>query len=153
MYNANLLATIYTRNYNSIQAYLTDISNEESRYNPPAGNNLNWTLGHILASRNYIMPTLKQEAFWSEAAAAPYMWGSEKLAENKGLAFNVLLETFNESQELLIKSLESFSESDLHAGLAKGTVGQRLEFFAWHEGYHTGQLALLRRIVGKDITF
>ena len=153
MYNANLLATIYTRNYNSIQAYLKDISNEESRHNPPAGNNLNWTLGHIVASRNFIMPALKQEAFWSETTAAPYMWGSEKLAADKGLPFNVLLDTLKASQELVIKSLESFTEHDLNAELAKATVGQRLEFFAWHEGYHTGQLALLRRILGKDIVF
>ncbi len=153
MYNANLLATIYTRNYSSIQAYLKDISNEESRHNPPAGNNLNWTLGHIVASRNFIMPALKQEAFWSETTAAPYMWGSEKLAENKGLPFNVLLDTLNASQELVTKSLESFSEHDLNTELAKGTVGQRLEFFAWHEGYHTGQLALLRRILGKESAY
>jgi uncharacterized damage-inducible protein DinB len=30
------------------------------------------------------------------------------------------------------------------------TVGGALAFFAWHEAYHMGQLAFMRRLAGRD---
>ncbi len=32
----------------------------------------------------------------------------------------------------------------------KSTVGEQLGFLAFHEGYHAGQVAILRRLLGKE---
>lgn len=156
MFNKEVIQTIYKRNYNAIKAYVKDISNEESRINPqPAGNNINWTLGHIVGYRSYILNILEQEPFWDEETFAPYNFGSDPLPEDKGLPLDELIKQLDESQETLMTTLETLDEAFLETELNDGktTVGARLEFFSWHEGYHTGQLALLRRIAGKDSAF
>ena len=156
MLSTESIQKIYTRNYNTIKAYVKDISNEESRINPQlAGNNINWTLGHMVRYRSDILSILEQEAFWDKETFAPYDFGSSLLPEDKGLPFNKLVEQLDKSQETLVTTLENLDEAFLETELNEGktTVGARLEFYAWHEGYHTGQLALLRRIIGKDISF
>ena len=156
MLSTESIQKIYTRNYNTIKACVKDIGNEESRINPQlAGNNINWTLGHIVGYRSYILGILEQEAFWNEETFAPYNFGSDPLPENKGLPFDKLVEQLDSSQETLMTTLETLDDAFLETELNDGktTVGARLEFFTWHEGYHTGQLALLRRIVGKDSAF
>ena len=151
MIPADHIKSIYKRNLGVTERNLEGISNEDSRLDPePAGNNINWTLGHILASRNHIMPALKQEPFWDEATAAPYMWGTEALAPDKGETLETLLETLAKSQDQIVAGLDALSEEELEEAFGKGTVSKHLAFMAWHEAYHVGQLGLLRRLVGKE---
>lgn len=152
MFDTNVIQVIYKRNHNAIKGYVKDISEAESRIDPqPAGNNMNWNVGHIVSYRSYILGVLGQTAFWDEEASAPYTYNSPPLPRDKGMSFEALITLLDSSQEALIATLETSTDDFLAQELADGknTIGSRLEFFSWHEGYHTGQLALLRRIVGK----
>lgn len=47
------LASIYEFSYGAIKLNLDGVSNEESLFIPqPAGNCINWVVGHIVAARN-----------------------------------------------------------------------------------------------------
>ncbi|MEZ4607315.1 MAG: hypothetical protein R2865_11090 [Deinococcales bacterium] len=52
MNSATMLKTIYIRNHRIIQRNLEGISAEESLQKAGEGNNVNWIIGHIVASRN-----------------------------------------------------------------------------------------------------
>ncbi|MEZ4630685.1 MAG: DinB family protein [Deinococcales bacterium] len=83
-------------------------------------------------------------------SAAPYIWGSEALAADKGITLTELLAALEAPQTNLLKILDTMSEAELAKELKSGTLAEQLEFMAWHEGYHIGQLGLLRRLVGRE---
>ena len=146
------LSAILERNLNTINRNLEGISHDESRHEPqPAGNSVNWVLGHIVASRNYSLShLLEQTPFWDESVAAPYMWGSGPLPADKGLSLEALLSALESSQTHLLASLKNMTDSELSKQLKNGTLAEQLEFMFWHEAYHMGQLGLLRRLLGKN---
>ena len=119
----------------------------------PAGNSANWTLGHILANRSYILKLIDETPLWSEADGEPYE--RERDAEPFDPATG-------RSWESMRADLETTQEK-IRAGLARLTpeklavkkksedrriLGEQLHFLAFHEGYHAGQLGLLRRLLG-----
>ena len=156
MYSTTVINSTYKRNYNAIKGFLKGISNNDSRINPePEGNNINWVLGHIIGYRSIILETLKQKPFWDEETFAPYSFKSPPLPENKGFSLETLLDLLDKSQDALTSAMEQTDDAFLETRLSDGEtpVGARLDFYAWHEGYHLGQLALLRRMIGKGSAF
>lgn len=127
------------------------MTNEESLAVPqPGGNCANWVLGHLIASRLDIVTLLGGERFWTDAQAAPYLRGSSGSAPNPAfLEWPALLTELDKSQEVLSTALASTSAEKLAESNGKDTVAERLAFLQFHEGYHVGQLGLLRRLVGR----
>ena len=63
--------------------------------------------------------------------------------------FEVLRAGFDRSQEILLAALRGASAETLAAANERGEpVAQRLAMLAFHEGYHGGQIGLLRRLLG-----
>ena len=154
MYSTAVLKDTYTRNYHSIKAVLKDINDKESRINPqPEGNNINWTLGHIVGYRSVVLATLGQAPFWDEESFAPYNFKSPPLALDKGMPLAALMEHLDTSQAALMSAFDDLDDDFFELSDGESSVGKRIDFFAWHEGYHLGQLALLRRIIGKGSAF
>jgi uncharacterized damage-inducible protein DinB len=135
------------------------LTHEESCLLPsPAGNCMNWVVGHILTSRNGILKLLGREAIWSEERAERYRRGSAPIASaEEAVPFEQMLADLDASQPRLLEGLERFDLSRLNELTAvspgsdkKETIGTLLALLTFHEAYHSGQTGLIRRTLGKN---
>jgi hypothetical protein len=155
---AQPIKTTYDFTYFVLKRNCEGVSHERSLIAPePAGNCMNWVLGHILAQRTTILKLLGQDPIWGAAEAAPYLRGSTPLAPSRVLEarpFESLLADLARSQELLAAGFEAVTPEMLSApGLPDVPGGvqpveTQLAVFNFHEAYHAGQTGVLRRIVG-----
>jgi uncharacterized damage-inducible protein DinB len=147
------LAAMFQFSHGALGRNLEGISHEESLRAPePGGNSLNWVLGHLLSYRNRILALLGQPPAWDSPQAARYARGSAPLGpDDDPVPLATLRAGFDRSQQLLLAALEAIPEEDLAAVNERGEpLAQRLAMLAFHEGYHGGQIALLRRLLGHS---
>lgn len=142
------LEVLFGANFHVIQVNTNGISHEESLVQPkPAGNCMNWVLGHVVAYRTDVLRLVGQQPVWNEHDAAVYLRGSEPLADAaKARPLPQILEDFARSQETLIQGLRALTPEDLQ----RDELGEKITWLHFHEAYHAGQIGLLRRLVGKE---
>jgi len=148
----DLLRFLYDRSLIALQRNTAGFTHEESLIAPPAGNCANWVLGHILQNRIYTLSRLGEQPVWSEADGAGYERGTTTFDVSKARDFGGMLKDLEVSQERLRAGLARLAVEDLakkDPPDARLTLGETLFFLAYHEGYHTGQIGLLRRMAGK----
>ena len=69
-----------------------------------------------------------------------------------------LQSALEESQKKLVPALQGMSDDALAADVPQkfkrpplmGSVGDALARLCYHEGYHNGQIGILRRLAGKE---
>ena len=123
------LSTQVYYNLGALKMNLEGLTNEESLIQPqPAGNCLNWIVGHILANRAGILGLLGQEPVWKDEKAAPYQRGSEPL-EDPALAKTLddLVAMLETSQESILAGLSEISDEALQAPAPSGKEGETVE--------------------------
>lgn len=124
----------------------------------PAGNCLNWVLGHIVASRSRLLELLDREPIWDDALKKRYETGSPPLTDpERALPLETILRDFEGSQEPLVEGLRELSTERLAETAPFSptndpdeTVGSLVTSFVFHEAYHAGQTGILRRIAAKE---
>ena len=150
-YQLNLSYAVVKRNVGKI-------THEESLVQPaPAGNCLNWVLGHLVATRNNLLRGLGGEPAWSKAECARYeRHGPPIKSAGEARPLEEIWSAFDASQERLLSIVSELTPQQLAqkapfspSNNRDETVGSLLASFAFHDAYHTGQTGLLRRIVGK----
>ena len=157
----NELAQIYEFSYGAIQRNLDGLTHEDSMISPePAGNCINWVLGHMVTGRGLVLMLAgAAPAVLTDEEAAGYRRGSAALtAGGNAVDLPRLKSAFEETQQRLIPALQALSEASLSAEVPEqfrrppllGTVGQALTKLGYHEGYHNGQIGILRRMAGKE---
>lgn len=128
------------------------ISDADALIQPqPDGNCMNWVVGHIVASREGMLRLLGEKPVLTPEVAERYKRGSAPIVgEGDGLPLSALLAALATSQERLLRGIENASEEkwgepipDYH------TLKGAAHFLHFHEAYHAGQVALLRRLAGK----
>lgn len=143
----------------TLRTNLAGISHEQSLIQPqPAGNCLNWVLGHLLTVQQATVELLGQESVIDEARIKHYERASEPLTDpTEALPFEELLEAWNLATERVDAGLAAFDPGGLGepAPFSPGndpdeTIGSLLSVICFHQGYHAGQTGLLRRLVGED---
>lgn len=150
--NGESLAILFGLNYHVIQVNTSGLTHEDSICQPrPAGNCINWVLGHLVATRNDVMRLLGEPPVWDPARSERYIRGGRPItASVEAVPFETILGDLARSQETLMSALaktpaETFSES------SEGrTLAEKLAMYQFHEAYHAGQLGLLRRLAGKE---
>lgn len=134
------------------------VTHNESLMQPkPAGNCLNWVVGHLIAVYNDALPMLEQEPVTSKEALAPYQRGAPPLDDHaQALQIAELLALWDVVNARVDTGLVALPAERLSqpapfspTGNANETVSTLLSTVMFHQAYHTGQTALLRRIVGK----
>ena len=155
--NIKSLAELYEYNNFVINANTDGVTNDESLQQPqPAGNCVNWVLGHIVRFRNDVLRHAGGEPVMPADVGSRYDNGSAPITRAAdAMAFDKLLAYYRESHERLKARFEviSFERLAQDAGDpdAPGkTVGDMLAGLMFHEAYHAGQLGLLRRAIGKE---
>ncbi|MCH7664723.1 MAG: DinB family protein [Acidobacteria bacterium] len=140
---------------------LEGISHEASLVRPePAGNCLNWIVGHIVSSRSSFLPLLGQEELWDAGKAAPYKRDADPSSDSfEPIALDEILADLDRSQKRLLAGLPSLTPerqsepSPINPFHQKEeTLGGLFTGLAFHEAYHVGQTGILRRMAGLDRT-
>jgi len=141
-----------------LKANVGDITQEESLMQPePAGNCINWVLGHILVYRCRLLRGLGSEAIWDEADYKIYERHEAPLTRPEDA--KPVTELWAGLDETLARLESAFSKltPERLAEVAPfiqddepgGTFESALTVFAFHDAYHSGQTGVLRRIIGK----
>ncbi len=153
------LASIYEFSYGALNRNLDGVSNEESLFIPqPAGNCINWVVGHIVSARGMVLTLAGGAPVLTGDAAAHYMRGSAGIqAGDKVLDLGTLRGLLADSQQQLIPALAALSAEALALPVPEqlrrppltGSIEAALTRLAFHEAYHNGQIGLLRRLAGK----
>lgn len=155
MVDPQILIRTFERNYRLIRQNVDGLTHEESLLQMPTGGNcLNWIVGHIVSARSGVMRTLGIEPVWTDEQRAIYRGGSAPItAENNDTAyrFEDILRDLERSQEAIIASLQGKTLEDMSAAtdVPDRSLGESINYFGWHEGYHTGQLEYPRNLAGK----
>jgi hypothetical protein len=140
-----------------VQMNVAGVTHEESLIRPqPAGNCLNWVMGHLLSVYNGVLPLLGQPRVRPEEELARYARGSAPIADADALPFGELLAAWESATAAVDAGLASFPPERLaeRAPVSPSenpdeTMGTLLSTVLFHQIYHSGQLGVLRRIAGK----
>ncbi len=154
---AGILATQFRMNQFIVRANVDGITHEESLIRAvPGGNNMNWTLGHVVATRSDLMAALGRQPVWDDSRTRLYRRGMAAAEHPEHLPFDEVVRAFHASQDRLVEGISSLTDEDLAApapfspGGGPETLGGLLTKSAIHEAYHLGQTGILRRVAGKS---
>jgi hypothetical protein len=149
---SEFLATLFGLNLQVLKINTQGLSHEESLIQPkPAGNCLNWILGHIAVTRDQALALLGEKPTWNDSDKAIYIRGSKAMTDgSKAIRMEKIMADIERSQEILLGALLHQTPESLAASDDKGTVADKLAMLHFHEAYHTGQVGLMRRLVGKE---
>lgn len=144
--------------YHIVKANVGEVTHEESLKQPePAGNCLNWVLGHLVATRSEFLRGLGAEPVWDEADCRRYArHGAPIKSAREAKLWDEIWKAYELTQQRILQSVSELTPQQLAqrapfspSNNPKETVGSLLAVFAFHDAYHTGQTGVLRRIVGK----
>ena len=154
------LMSFYEFSYGVMIRNLDGITQEESLFIPePAGNCINWVVGHVVAARNTVLTLAGGSPVFTSDAAGHYRRGSAAIQSGDPvLDLGTLRGLLADSQQQLLPALALLSDEALALAVPEalrrppltGSVGSALARLAFHESYHNGQLGLLRRLAGKS---
>ena len=134
------------------------VTHEESLIQPtPAGNCLNWVIGHLLTVYNNALPLLGQDPVVSRDVIEHYQRGALPLEDvTQALPLIKLLDLWTEASKRIDAGLATLPAERLDdpapfspSNNPNETVRTLLSTIMFHQAYHAGQTALLRRIVGR----
>lgn len=153
--STSVLAIQIAYNYSALKANLEGVSQADSLRRPePAGNCLNWVVGHILTNRDQILELVGQAPVFKTEAAEVYKRGSQPPTDPaRATELEELGALMAASQDAIKAGLASRKREDLEApGPGKGgrSVEEILALLVFHEAYHVGQTGLLRRLSGRQ---
>lgn len=117
------------------------------------GSSIHWIVGHLLATRNATLRLLGESPIWSDEEAAAFARGTRAPGPGEArMPFDRMLADVRRSSEQIRAGLDRVRDEELAAPLGQGkegTVGDQLVGLLYHEGYHLGQVGILRRIAGR----
>lgn len=150
--SARIIHSIVHRN-------LEGITQEESLIQPqPAGNCMNWVVGHLIYVYDEILPLLEQKPVLGKDSLKRYRRGASPLQNAaEALPLTELLAAWDKACERLDLGLCNLSPEKLEAPAPSSprnnpneTIRSLLGVVCFHQAYHAGQLGILRRIAGKN---
>jgi uncharacterized damage-inducible protein DinB len=143
----------------TLHANLEGVTHDDSLLQPPAGANcLNWIVGHLACVYNNALPLLGQEPVRDKSQLERYDRGSKPISgAGEGLPLSELLAICDEAQKRIEAGLDSVTAAKLDSPAPfspsknpNETVRSLLATVLFHQAYHAGQTAVLRRLLGKS---
>jgi len=141
-----------------VDANVAGLTHEDSLVQPrPGGNCLNWVLGHLLSVYDGMLPLVRQEPVMGEGVLKRYLRGAPPIRDRaEALDFEQILSAWKQALERVDAGLASLTPDVLDRpaespnGNPNETVRSLLTTVMFHQAYHAGQTAVLRRIAGKE---
>ena len=152
MITSSEIEALFNINYHVLRYSFKDITDELALIQPkPAGNSINWVLGHILYERDVISTLIGQEGLLSSDQSTPYQRGSTSYEIDKLMSFSNMQSILNRTPARFKAGFESLTVEKLAVvDENEKTLSYQLTFLQFHEAYHIGQIGLLRRLVGLE---
>lgn len=145
MDSAQLLGTL-KRNLDLIKRDTAGISDADALKRIGQGSSLNWVVGHILSSRTRILDVLGVQAGFNHEDIRALYGRETKPDAARDLPLSELLRLLDSTQELIGQGLASVDlDKVIESPFGQQTTAGLVNFFAWHEGYHAGQVVIFRR--------
>jgi hypothetical protein len=141
-----------------VRLNLEGISHEQSLIQPrPAGNCLNWVVGHLVTVYNQVLPLLGQTPVESGGDLSRYARGSPALTRaSDSVPLRELVSAWDEACVRVDTGLAALAPQRLEmlvphspTGDPEETLGSLLGVVLFHQAYHAGQLGILRRMAGE----
>lgn len=134
------------------------LTQEDSLKQPePAGNCLNWVVGHLLCVYDQMLSLLGQTPVMQPGALKRYERGSAPIkSASEAMELSYLQSGIEEAVARLDVGLQGLSEEALDSPAPFSptgrpeTVRSLVTLILFHQAYHTGQASLLRRLAGKN---
>jgi hypothetical protein len=137
----------------TVNINLAGITHEESLIQPePGGNCINWVLGHLLSIYNQALPLLGQQPVLDAATIERYTRGSDAMTDPADARrFEELMTAWDETVKRIDAGLAGLTPEalDRPASEPGDKVRDTVSTLMFHQGYHAGQTAVLRRLAGK----
>ena len=134
------------------------LTQEDSLIQPkPAGNCLNWVVGHLLCVYDQMLPLLGQASVMQPGALKRYERGSAPIkSASEAMELSYLLTGIEEAVARMDAGLQGLSEETMDSPAPFSptgrpeTVRSLVSLILFHQAYHTGQAGMLRRLAGKN---
>ena len=137
-----------------VEKNLADFSDADARQ-APAGdsNSILWLVGHLANTRCRLLELLGVD----RAPRWPQFFsrGANPAGRDQHPALDEVRNEWRDVTASLSKRLEEIGDAELSAKcprdfpIADKTMRGAITFLAYHEGYHVGQMAYLRKLLGK----
>jgi hypothetical protein len=156
--SAKTLGTLFEFTYSVFRRNTDGVTHTESlRIPQPTANCINWVGGHVVATRDNLLGLLGQAPVFTPAETETYKRGAPPLTDpSKAMAWDRIVAALDMSQERLRAGLASITPEQLVAPMPADknpfgvdSMGDMIAVFSFHDGYHVGQLGVLRRLCGK----
>ena len=154
---AEMLTHYFRYTAATLDMNLEGVSPEDARRKPqPAGNCVAWVLGHLVNARFGMLSLLQAEAPVDPAPYERFTRRGAAADDDVDLpSLATLRADLTATQKSLLAGLADLSDAVANAPAPfsptqweKETVGSLLVALAFHEGYHAGQVGMLRRLLG-----
>lgn len=142
-----------------LHANVQGVTQEESLARPdPAGNCLNWVVGHLACIYNNALPLFGHGNVVDPATLARYDRGSPPITDAaEAMDLQELMGIWERIVPLVDAGLVAFDPASLArpapfspSGDPDETVGSLLATVVFHQAYHAGQTGVLRRVSGHE---
>lgn len=142
----------------ALRANVEGVTHPESLIAPrPAGNCLNWIVGHLVRGYEQALPHLGQEPVLAPGALERYARGSSPVEDDEAVRpFDELSSAWTQGARRFDEGLAGLTRDDLERSrdfFGRGSerpLRAYLSFVLFHQAYHVGQTAVVRRVLGKD---
>ena len=136
------LIKLYSSVDRTLKMNLQGITHEDSIKQIDNTNCINWLVGHIVVSRNGILSLMGMEPVAGDKLKAVYERGSKMMTDmGQAEKLDTLVKLFDESQHKILEGVtKTYNDETL----------DRITFLGFHEGYHVGQIATMRKLLGKE---
>lgn len=145
----------YRLAYRTIAMNTEGMSHEDSVRQPsPGGNCANWILGHVTAVQNEVMKLLGEAPAWDSEA----LDRTERpiTSEAEAIDWDAMRKAFLASEKRCLAAIERLTDEKLdepgYPNPLGGELrfGELLNFLAFHQCYHAGQIGMARRVAGLE---
>ncbi|MGE3805626.1 MAG: DinB family protein [Gemmataceae bacterium] len=158
MTSKDLLKNLFDFNHMVMTTYLSDLADADLLVRPlPNANHAAWQLGHLISSEASMLRSLGSKA--ELPAGFEEQHSSKNASSDTGfLGKQAYLDLYGKVRQASLAALAATPETDYdkpnpHAATLKiaPTIGALLQLTANHEMMHAGQVAMVRRKLGKPI--
>jgi hypothetical protein len=145
-----------------VRLNVADVTQLESLFQPrPAGNCLNWVVGHLVWVYELMLPSLGEEPVLAAGALERYARGTTPLSDAaEALDLGELMTSWDETSRRIDAGLLRLTAAaldgpatDYPGAGTDDTIRSHLSGILFHQAYHAGQLGTLRRLIGKEGAF
>lgn len=150
---AQTIVQMYEFHTMLIHRFVDGVDHQESVLQLPFEHNcMNWILGHIVTNRSHALEAVGATHDWQEAVRARYHQDTPPVTTaSDAIEFSTLVKYLDQSVRLMQAALEGVPDAQLgeiHSNYrGEKSRYEHLTSFHWHEGFHLGQLDILRAFI------